>query len=138
MEEDNQKVNPDNIEQMLPKEASKEQFKSKAAKGELVKRLASSSGLEMEHASECNHEHSSGHSHAHNHYVFRPKMKMKGKPMSRIMGLKNPADLSDVPKEFYEREDLQGSIILTDSEELSHFRSIIACFFNYKVISQIY
>ena len=44
-----------------------------------------------------------------------------------------PNDLSTVPNQFYMREDMQGSPILQDKEELMHFRTVVAAFLNYRI-----
>lgn len=54
--------------------------------------------------------------------------------VGNILEMSDPSDLSTIPKEFYEREDLKQSPILSDREELVHFRSIIASFMNYRVL----
>lgn len=79
------------------------------------------------------HSHDQGHHQLHLQGNFQSRGPGPLKPRRRIMGMKNPADISDVPKAFFERPDMQGSPITMDREELAHFRSIVACFFNYKV-----
>jgi hypothetical protein len=44
-----------------------------------------------------------------------------------------PNDISTVPAEFFKRQDLQGSPIINDKEEMQHFRTVVGAFLNYKV-----
>jgi carnosine N-methyltransferase len=47
-------------------------------------------------------------------------------------GLKDPRDLTQVPKAFFESERFQTSPAWQDQEELAHYRSVVAAFMNYQ------
>lgn len=46
--------------------------------------------------------------------------------------LQDPADISNIPLSFYEKNKDQDTPIMNDKGELAHFRSIIATFLNYQ------
>jgi len=48
------------------------------------------------------------------------------------MRLKDPKDLTQIPKHFFESQRYKTSPALQDSEELAHYRSVVASFLNYQ------
>jgi hypothetical protein len=47
----------------------------------------------------------------------------------------DPSNLSNMPSTFYDSEQYFQRSSFSDPQELSHFRTIVATFFNYKVQS---
>lgn len=72
-----------------------------------------------------------GSKHQHSHGLA-----YKGPTETTFLGI-DPSNLDNMPRDFYDSEQFLQRSSLSDPQELAHFRTVVATFFNYRVQASI-